>query len=450
MGATTSRMNDSDALLWKMGRDPVLRSPVVAVIMLDASPRWEELQARVGRLTETMPRFRSKPSTGALGARVRPRWTEDHRFDLDVHLRRIAAAAPGTQRSVLDIAQVMGTTAFDPELPLWEAVVVEELSGGCAAVVIKLHHAIVDGVGGLALLADLFDADADAGPVSATESGSGRGKAEAASAPALWVSRALRDTIRAPLVQAQRATTVATSVLRLLAPAPRPLSPVMTGRGLGRRFEVLDVSADRLHEVSGRAGRTMNDVFVSALLGGVRRYHHKHGVDIDRLRLLMPVNIRGEADGKGSNHFVPVRFSVALNDDPVEQLDAVHREADTWKGSPALKVSPTLAVGLNLLPSPVTAALWGSMLKGDDLVATNVPGVAAETFLTGARVEALYAFAPTTGAALNAALVTMHHRACIGVNIDTSAVPDSEVLMECLAMALDDVLNGVATSDEVS
>ena len=66
-----------------------------------------------------------------------------------------------TFRDVLDMAQIMATTGFDSELPPWEAVVVEGVDGGPRALIVKVHHALVDGVGGLAVLMHL------AGPRSA-------------------------------------------------------------------------------------------------------------------------------------------------------------------------------------------------------------------------------------------------------------------------------------------
>jgi diacylglycerol O-acyltransferase / wax synthase len=453
-------LSDSDALLWKMGRDPVLRAPVVALVLLDKAPRWEPLRRRVGELMEWEPRLGSRIANGSLRAGGRPHWVAHRDFDLDVHLRRTAVAGSGTLRSVLDIAQVMGMTAFDPELPLWEAVVVEKLDGDMAAVIVKLHHAVVDGVGGLTLLARLFDSEPDgAGATNGSRKSEsittasvkpGNDPIRSLFSAARWVGRAGIEALTSPLDEARRVTDLAVSVGRLLAPAPRPISALMTGRGLRRRYEVLDVSSDLLRQAAQGTGSTVNDVFVTALLGGVRDYHVKHGSALSRLRVLMPINIRSQGDESGGNHFVPVRFPVSVAGHLAQQLDLVHQVTSAWKRSPALKFSSVLAAPLGLLPSGVTAALWGSLLKGDDVVATNVPGPPATTFLAGSRVEGLYAFAPTTGAALNAALITMDRRACIGVNIDTTAIDDPEVLVGCLDSALNEVLDLGSTSRGVT
>ena len=72
------------------------------------------------------------------------------------------------------------------------------------------------------------------------------------------------------------------------------------------------------------------------------------------------------------------------------------------------------------------------MLKCCDFVTTNVPGAPVPVFIGGARVDRLYAFAPTAGAAVNVSLISHCETCCIGVVIDTTAVPDPDVLLDCL------------------
>ena len=89
----------------------------------------------------------------------------------------------------------------------------------------------------------------------------------------------------------------------------------------------------------------------------------------------------------------------------------------------------------------VTTAMWGSMLKGDDFCATNVPGPPFETYLAGSRVERIYAFAPPSGAAVNVSLVSSGGRACVGINVDAAAIPDSANLTGCLEDGFGDILS---------
>ncbi|HVC71490.1 MAG TPA: wax ester/triacylglycerol synthase domain-containing protein [Acidimicrobiales bacterium] len=464
-------MSANDTLLWTIARDPVLRTAVVAVLMLDRSPPWEDVQERVRALTQLVPRFRSRVQPASPLGWGRPVWVEDEGFDLDVHLRRMVAPPPATFRTVLDLAQVMGTTAFDPELPLWEAVVVEGVEGGRAALVVKLHHAVADGVGGIAVILHLLDrhrvprhgnrtSDATSIGDSSPNDGSGPGnggmgtklrKGFAELVPA-WrrVLDATRHAAANPVAQINRTRAMAESVGRLLAPARRPFSPLMTARSLGRRFEVLDLSTDLLRQAAAVTGGTLNDVLLTGVLGGLRRYHLEHGIEVEQLRVLMPVNVRGDSDAVGGNHFVPARFALPVLADPVELLRRVHEIAGSWKHAPGLGMSNVLAGALDLLPAPLSSALWGSMLKGDDFVVTNVPGPPFETYLVGAHVEQLFGFAPASGAALNVALLTPAGRSCVGVTIDTAAIPDAALMRSCLQEGLDEVVHLAPDSRQVA
>lgn len=150
-------MSGSDALLWTISSDPVMRPTIVAVLVFASTPVWAEVRARVAALTEAVPRLRSTVVNRPPG-RGRPRFVPDGAFDLDVHLRRMRLPDYGGLREVLDLAQTMATRGFDPALPLWEAVLVEGADPASGALVMKVHHSLIDGVGGLTVLAHLFDA----------------------------------------------------------------------------------------------------------------------------------------------------------------------------------------------------------------------------------------------------------------------------------------------------
>ncbi len=149
-------MSGSDALLWSISADPVMRPTIVALMVLNGKPDWAEVRARVTELAEAVPRLRSLAVSRPPG-RGRPQFVLDENFALDMHLRHIRLPEHGTLRDVFDMAQTMATSGFDAALPLWEAVLVEEADADRSVLVMKVHHALIDGVGGLAVLARLFD-----------------------------------------------------------------------------------------------------------------------------------------------------------------------------------------------------------------------------------------------------------------------------------------------------
>ena len=449
-------MNDADAVLWTIERDPVLRTTIGAIGLLDGSPDDGRLMARLERLGREVPRLRQRAVSPPLRLGP-PRWLDVAGFDLASHVRRTTVT-----RGLDEVLEITGQTVagdFDPARPLWDLVVLDGLEGGRAAFVLKLHHSVTDGVGALRLAGSLFDLERSPAAVDApvpAAAASGGGPLALAGAALVddallaeglvtgTVRRApgvLARVVRHPLGSAAEAARVARSVATLMAPVHAPLSPLMTDRGLGRSVRVFDVPFAELHEAGRRAGCSLNDAFMTAVTGGLRRYHERHGAPVEALRVTMPVNLREEGDSLGGNRFAPARFPVPVAvADPQERMRRIGALTRAWRAEPALPLTDALAFALNRMPAPVTTRLFGAMLKAIDFVATDVPGLDVPVFFAGAGVERLYALAPPSGAACNVALLSHRGTCCIGVNADAAAVPDPDALVEDLRAGFDEVV----------
>ena len=434
-------MSGSDALLWSISADPVMRPTIVALMVLDGKPDWAEVRARVAELTEAVPRLRSRAVSRPPG-RGRPQFLTDENFALEMHLRRIRLPEHGTRRDVFDMAQTMATSGFDAALPLWEAVLVEESEADRSVLVMKVHHALIDGVGGLAVLARLFDgihprsdAGVEAGPASAGPRPRARhsalGRVPGLTRAVRLVGDAL-NVVTHPVRSVGQGAALGGSIGRLMAPARKPMSPIMTGRSFRRHVEVLDLDLTTLKHAAQAWGGTINDVFVTSVVRGLTLYHEQQGVAARGFRILMPVNVRDTADGEAGNHFVPARFVIPVHSDIADSVGEVRRSAEQWKHAPGLAVSDILATGLSALPAGLARGLWSSMLMGDDLCITNVPGPPLRTFLAGVAVEGIYAVTPPSGAAVSVSLVSTAQRACVTITTDIAAVLDSPKLAGCI------------------
>ena len=160
----------------------------------------------------------------------------------------------------------------------------------------------------------------------------------------------------------------------------------------------------------------------------------------------MPISIRKEGDPAASNRITLARFSVPVGTaDPAERVRLTGRRCRAARHERALPLSNSIAGTLNLLPSAVV----GSMLKHIDLLASNVPGMTTQLYLGGAPVSGYYAFGPTTGSAVNVTLFTYCGTCCVGITIDAAAVPDCDVLMECLREGFQEVLELASDSRPV-
>jgi diacylglycerol O-acyltransferase len=449
----TEFMRNSDAFTWAMESDPRLRSTVVTVVVLDRSPDWEEVRNRFDLISRKVPMLRQRVVPSPPPAP--PRWEDAPDFDLDFHMRRVTATAPGTFDTVLEMARVAAMEDFDRARPLWENTLIDGLENDGAAMILKFHHALTDGVGGIQIgmiLFDLSEVPEKHGPVAELPEVPPpawlSGYRDTARYDARMVGNALMGTlksapklisngIRRPVPTVLSAAEMAASVYRTVRPVNRTGSPLMKKRSLVRRLGVLEVPFPELRAAAHRSGGALNDAFVAGVAGGLRRYHEKRGVAIGDLHLTMPMSLREEGDEMGGNRITVMRFDVPAGvADPAQRIREIHERTSRVRHEKSLPYTQWIAGALNMMPR------WyiGSILRHVDFLCSDVPGIPVPVFLGGARVLTQYAFGPTIGAAVNVTLLTYVDTCAIGIDVDTGAIPDYDVFSESLAAGFDEVL----------
>jgi WS/DGAT/MGAT family acyltransferase len=440
--AGTGPLTPSDALLWRIEADPVLRSPVVAVGILDRSADGTAVVEALERAVEAIPRLRCRIAGGAGG----PQWEIDPGFHLEHHLRRARAVTDGGRRGLLAIAEADAAEGFEPTRPPWTFTLVDDNDGGPPGFVLRFHHAISDGVGAVDLAGHLFDRTRSGGrsapPTPAPPDPTKRGIPELAATVAGGAGSVVRAGLD-PVGTTRRALRFGRSVTRLLGTAPDPLSPLWLDRSLERSLHTLEVPLDQLRAAAEAANGTINDVFLGAVAGGAHRYHEAAGVALPALRFTVPINLRREGDPAAGNHFTPARFVLAVDDpDPVHRARLAGAVVRRWRAEPAVGATSAIAAILDRLPTAALVALFGGMLRGIDIDASNIPGVDRPAYFAGSRVDRLWAFAPLAGAALSATLLSHGTHACIGIECDTAAVADPPLLARGIEAALHEALAG--------
>ena len=453
-------MSDSDALMWHIEKDPLLRSTITVVWWLDRVPDRDRLTDRIERATRIVPRLRQRVMSNPYSI-APPRWELDPHFDVRFHVRWLAAPDDGSLRAVLDYAEPVAMQGFDRARPLWELSIIEGLAGSKAAMILKVHHSLSDGVGLVRMTSALVETSGE--PTAAPRAMPRLPQGRVLTQPErVWdalghewrrglgrvrrVATAVPDALGAlvsdPAESVAGMRDLASSVGRLLRPSTEPLSPLMQARSPSMRFDTLSLPVNALRAAAKHAHCTMNDAFVAGVAGGLFRYHAAHDVDVSHLRISMPISVReGDSGRIAGNQFVPARFIVPVDiDDPVERMKAVHELVSRQRGEPALRLLDELAAVLNRLPATLSTTLFGAMLRGVDFVASNVPGPRFEVWLAGAKVEGVVGFGPLAGAAANVTLFSYLHDAHFGITTDPAAVPDSSLFVQALREAFDELL----------
>jgi diacylglycerol O-acyltransferase len=447
------RMSDADALMWAIEKDPLLRSTITAVSVLDRSPERARFEDQVERATRIVPRLRQRVVASPFHV-APPEYVVDPNFDIHYHVRWVGAPGDGSLRALLDLTAPLAMQGFDRARPLWEFVVVDGLEGGRAALIQKLHHSLTDGVGAMKISMAFLDTQPDDphdGPMPeppATERPNALAllrdalgeRARTRADAARHVPGALLGAASDPLRAVRSALDGAASAARMLRPVRTPLSPIMTGRSLSVRFDTLTASLPAMKAAARRVDGRLNDAFVAAVAGGLGRYHRRHGRPVEELRMTMPINIRGKGDVVAGNQFVPARFVFPVGiTDPDARMSALRALILRQRAEPALGLVGPIAGLLNRLPVSASTALFGGLLKAVDVVTSNVPGAPMPVYVAGARLEANFGFAPMTGAASNITLLSYVDDLHVAVSTDPAAVPDPDVYLECLQEGFDEI-----------
>jgi len=201
---------------------------------------------------------------------------------------------------------------------------------------------------------------------------------------------------------------------------------------------MLKVDLGDLKQAAASVGGTVNDAFVASVTGGLRRYHERHGASVGELRVTLPISIRKAEDPAAGNRITLERIEVPVGlADPAKRVRLTGLRCRSARDERALALTDAIAGTLNLLPSSVV----GSMLKHIDFLASNVPGVNVPIYLVGVPVSGYFAFGPTTGSSVNVTLLSYCGTCCVGITVDTTAVRDHEVLVDCFREGFDEVLD---------
>lgn len=451
-------MSDSEALMWNLEKDPALRSSFLTITMLDSAPSFDRFRHRIEVAVNQISRLHQKvvPSPARMAP---PEWVDDTAFDLDFHVRHVAMPSPGSDRQLLDFAAVELQDPFDRARPLWRYTLVEGLEGGRAALLAKMHHTITDGVGGIRLSAMFIDIERDAidpplpEPTPFTDSGDGivtdvaqalghglRRQLGIGRRTAANLVDALLHPERLP-GQAAQAAGIAQSLIRQLVETDGARSPIWTGRrSLSRHFEMLSIDLDQLKTVGKALGGTINDAFVCGVAGGAGAYHRERGVEVNELRVSMPVSTRTDKSA-GGNSFTPTRALVPVGKDPVERFQGIRSQLTSTKTDTGMGSAESLAGILNALPTSMVVNFARQQVETVDFATSNLRGAPWDLYIAGSEVLGNFPMGPTGGTAFNCTVMSYRGGFDMGINCDTAAIDDPTLLRTCIAESFEELLS---------
>ena len=416
---------------------------VGCVIRLDRPLSLERLQRHLASRLARLTRFAQR-AVRAPFSLAHPAWEDDPDFDLADHVERWSVPRPGGEAELGDLVATLMARPLDLERPMWEAHLFEDLGDDSSALLLKVHHCMIDGVSGAALLDALLESTPHSTRRAAATPGaapgvSARAASTAASALVEPVRRAAlaigalgsRDAMRRSGTALRDAGEFALAAA--LGDAPR--LPWNAPLGRRRRLAFLRFSLADARWIRSAYGGTINDVVLTALAGGLRRYLQATGAPLRGalLHALVPVSLRAPGhEGALGNRLSAMRVPLAIA--PESDLDRLSETCTTMellKARRAFEGVALLVGAIELLPPPLVAL--GAAAAPIDmiahLVATNVPGPREPRYLAGRSVRAIHAIAPITdGMGLSAAVFSYAGWLHFGLHADADLVPDLDKL----------------------
>lgn len=417
----------------------------------------DELAALVERRLHRLEPLRHRLVTVPAGL-DQPYWVQDLPA-LDDHIDHVVL--PGTDPGEFEaFCSSIAEEHLDRTRPLWRFWLVDGLPGGSQALVIKLHHAVSDGVGSLAIVAELLDLS----PEAPEEQPSGDLPVEPTPGPIWLLGRAAAHVARWPFDAARGAVEVGGSLLRLgrlvrTTPSDGRAAPLATPRlassgpvSAAREAALRDLHLDRVKAVARAADARINDVVLAVLAGAMRSWLEAHDDLPDQpLVAAIPVSTRRPEElHDAGNHVSACFMHLATQiDDPLERLRATAASSVQAKDAHAAVGSDVLAhfVALALPITVVTSLRLYSGLglpalhpPAVNLVVSNVPGPQFPLYLAGRRADRMYALGPIfDGAPLNVTAVSFDGTLSLGVLACPDRIDDVHELADGLEPALEEL-----------
>ena len=464
-GRSAERMSKVDTA-WLRMDSPTNLMMIVGVWIIKPGVSYPAVCQRIEERLLKYPRFGQRVEQDATGAS----WVEDTDFRIERHVLRETlphTAKAGAQQALQDRLAQLAVQPLDMQRPLWQFHLVEHYQGG-AALMVRIHHCIADGIALIAVTQSLVDDGAEP-PQRAVHEATHGGKAGAQD----WIA----DTLIKPFTQvAVKALNAAgESAASLLELMSEPKKGIEKGveKGLSgsaelarMAYQVLrdgaalalmpDDSPSRLKGIPGATKRvawcqpipleevkavskalncSINDVLLSCVAGAIGEYLKSFGDEIEgkEIRAMVPVNLRPiEEAYQLGNRFglAPVVLPIGI-DNPVQRVLEVRRRMGEMKGS----LQPLLTFGLlalaGLLVKPAQDAMLSLFSRKTTAVMTNVPGPREKLKFCGATLEQSLVWVPQSGTVgLGVSILSYGGGVQFGVISDAALCPEPQKIID--------------------
>jgi diacylglycerol O-acyltransferase / wax synthase len=380
-----------------------------------------------------------------------PYWVDDPNFDIDLHIKHIALPQTGSWKELRQTASHFFSEPLDQNRPLWNMTFVEGLNNipqvpaGSVAIISKIHHVAVDGVGGAGLMSLFLDFTPEKREIPEPKP---HKPAPLPNEISLIVNSTLsfaKDPLKFPklFTNTLKATLKAGFLTRVqktempTVPFTAPNTPLNGIVASQRKWNSAILSLDRVIALKNIMGATVNDVLLAICAGALRRYLKEKGKLPEKsLVAMVPISTRSKAEeGQVDNQVSAMFVQIATNiEDPVTRLETIQENTNRGKTYQGALGAKTLANMAEAVPFGVAnqAARLYSRFKMSELhkpafnvTITNVPGPKMPLYISGHKMLSVMGSAPVLdGLGLIITILSYDSYVTISPTSDVNSMPD--------------------------
>ncbi len=368
-----------------------------------------------------------------------PIWLHECYLNMDYHVQLHRLPSHGCERNLINRVAELHSQPLDPTRPLWECHVFEGLPNDHFALYVKVHHAVLDGVGGTRLMQKMLAHSPEhrEDPPWVSQVGP-RVRSRALPRLALPVNtgreseQEAREKPRVLSHLARAAKELTKAALNrddpLVTPYRGPASPLNGRITAHRSFATQACDLARLKHLARLSGGSTNDVVLAVCAGAIQRLLSEQKALPERpLTAAVPVSTRTrheELTGTALS-FCLANLGTDI-EDPRQRLIAIQastQRAKEYLGSlPRQALMPYTTIMMAPFIFEQLSRAGGRYRPMFNLVVSNVPGPKTPLYLEGARLEAVYPLSVLFhGQALNITYV----RYVDSINLGFTGCPDA-------------------------
>jgi WS/DGAT/MGAT family acyltransferase len=464
------RLSPQDATFYYLETDQAPMT-IGSIALFDGHVPFRRFVQNIESKMHQIPRYMQKAVETPFNF-TRPTWEFDPDFDIRRHIKRVTLPAPGADQQLTALAERLFRGRLDRGKPLWDMHFVEGLEGGRTGLISRVHHCMVDGVGGVELLMVTLDPTPEARAPT-------RVRHEPAPAPVSVASqvidgvadiaseiveqraslfRWLTDLFTGDFASTQVGLRALDTTLKYLGDPSKEL-PFNREFSGGRKIAHMDIPFPEVREIRRAFGGTLNDVVLAVLGGALARYTEYHGQSTDGVtaRVMTPVNVRPETErGMLGNQISMLIVEVPLGvSDPVERLHNINERTKALKEGHVADGVSVIGQALGTLPVPALLTMANAVTMGNGLgniVCTNVPGPMIPLYTVGHRMLAHYPIMPIAwNMGIGCAVMSYDQKLFVTFVADAAAAPDVALLAQFMDEAYMELRTaaGVPPAEEI-